>query len=92
LLEAAIDADPFEEYSYCLLFQCFQALKEIKQAKRYYAQLKKILYEELDVEPCADVLEAYKLCLARGAATAGGGAVMSAMADEASAGAGRIAI
>ena len=66
LLDKAIGVDPFEESLYLLIMQCFQALKDVKRAKRYYNQLTDVLRDELDVEPSAEVTAAYRLCLEAG--------------------------
>ena len=63
LLDKAIDIDPFDENQYLLILRCFQEIKDLKRAKRYYTRLEDTLREELDVTPSEEVAAAYRFCL-----------------------------
>jgi two-component SAPR family response regulator len=65
-LDRAIAVDPYGEDLYLLVLQCLRALGEVKRAKRYYEQIVRVLKEDLDVEPAAEVTGAYRNCLEEG--------------------------
>jgi DNA-binding SARP family transcriptional activator len=67
LLDMGIEADPFDEGQYGLILRCFHEMRDLRRAKRYYAQLRDLLREELGVEPSDEVEAAYRLCVGAGA-------------------------
>ena len=63
ILESAINVNPYEESLYQLILECFQAIKDVRRAKRYYTLLTDTLREDLDVKPSPEIVAAYRFCL-----------------------------
>lgn len=59
----AIRIDPYQETYYTKMLYCCQAMGEVHQAKELYAAITERLRTELDIEPTAELQQAYTACL-----------------------------